>query len=810
MSGFAQDVRHAARRLARSPGFTAAVVLSLALGIGANGAVFSVVRGVLLTPLPFAQPDRLVRVLHGHRERGMEPGAFSPQDLGDLERDAEVYDGLAAWWFTPGLSGMNLTGGGDPLRVSATFVSDRFFPLLGVAAERGRYLAPEENVPGRDRVAVLSDAFWHRRFGADPGIVGSAIVLDGQPFTVVGVMPPELTYPSKESDLWVPLSLIGEDDIPHQRWLRWLNVVGRLAPGVSPDGAEARTEALVAGLAEEYRESNEGWTEARVVPLSETIVGDVRPALLVLFGAVGIVLLVACANLANLFLARTVGREREMAVRTALGAERGRLVRQVLVESLLVALAGGLVGLVLTAWGVGALRAAAPEWAGAALPRIEAIRVDPTVVAFSLALALATGLAFGLLPALRASDLCLSSALSEGGSGGGERLRNRAGAALVVAETAMAVVLLVGAVLLVRSFWLLVQEDPGFRSEGVLALSITTDSDVIDAAARYQYRREVLERIAALPGVVAVGGSKTLPLRGGGEPFGFEVPGRVEGGGEVRPESGGFIVTPGYFEALGIPIVHGRGFTWNDGRPEHPVVMVNRRFARQVWGRADVVGETLGIGEHRIEVIGVVEDVRVDGLATPPGSAAYVPPAMAPRSTMKLFVRTAGDPMAFAASVRQAIWEIRPDQPISEVQALGGVLREQTAQPRLLVSLVGTFAVLAAALAAVGLYGVIAYSVGRRTREIGVRMALGAGRARVVTGVVGRSLALVAGGLGLGLLAAWLGAGLLASQLYEVRPSDPASFLAVVALVLATGAAAASIPARRASRIDPAEALRNQ
>jgi predicted permease len=816
MQGFARDLTHAARRLVRSPGFTAAVVLSLALGLGANGAVFSVVKGVLMSPLPFERPDDLVRVLHGHRERGTEPGTFSPQDLDDLRAlEGEVYDALASWWFVPGLSGMNLTdpeGGAEPLRVSTTFVSEGFFPILGVRAAHGRTLRAEENVPGRDSVAVLSDGFWHRRFGGDPGIVGETVLLDERPFTVVGVMPPEVTLPSAQSDLWVPISLIGDDSIPHQRWLRWQEAIGRLAPAVSASEAEARSEALVAGLASEYPESNEGWTEAAVVPLRETLVGDVRPALLVLFGAVGIVLLVACANLANLFLVRAVGREREMAVRTALGAERGALVRQVLAESLLVAVAGGLVGLLLTAWVVGALPALTPSGAGGGdgvLPRIDAVAVDPAVVLFSLGLSLVTGLAFGLLPALRASDLKLSAALSEGGTGGGQRFGNRAGAVLVVAETALAVVLLVGALLLVRSLWELAGEDPGFRSDGVLTMSITTDSDVMETAARNSYRRQVIERLAALPGVTAVGGSKTVPLRGGGEPFSFRMPGRVEEGGEVAPESGGLIVTPGYFEALDIRVLHGRGFSWDDP-PERATAVVNRRFAMQVWNREDVVGEILGAGDEGIEVIGVVDDVRVDGLATPPGSAVYVPPHVAPRSTMKLFLRTEGEPMAFAEAARRTIWELRPDQPISEVQALTAVVRGESARQRLLVRLVGSFAVLAALLAAVGLYGVVAYSVRRRSREIGIRIALGAGRSRVVAGVVGRSLLLVAGGLAVGLVVATLGSGLVASQLYQVAPTDPASYAAVVVLVALVGVAAALAPARRASRVDSVTALRSE
>jgi predicted permease len=815
MTSLVQDLRQALRKLARSPGFTAAVVLTLALGIGANGAVFSLVRGVLLRPLPYEQPEELVRVLHAHEEEGSEPGVFSPPDREDLQRSVDARAGAAgaafaatgAFWFTPGHSGMNLTGDGQPLMVQAAFVSHGFFPTLGVPAAHGRTFRPEENVEGRDRVVVLSDGFWHRRFAGDPAAVGETLHLDGEAFTVVGVMPRGFGFPSEDGDVWVPLSLITEDSIPTFRALRWEGLVARLAPGVTPAAAEGAVEAVLEGLAREYPDSNAGWTDARAVPLRETIVGEVRPALLVLATAVGLVLLIACANLANLFLARALGRERELALRSALGAARPRLVRQLLVESVVVAALGGGAGLALAAWAPDALLALQ----GGTIPRAGAVRLDGAVVGFTLALSLVTGLAFGILPALRASGVRLSPALAEGGAGGGLRRGSRAGAAFVVVQTAIAVVLLVGALLLMRGFLRLLHEDPGFRAEGVLALSLTAPPDKYpDREDREPYRQRLLERVAAIPGVVAVGGSKTMPLQGGGEPYDFEAPGRP--GDRVQPESGAFIVTPGYFRTLGIPLLDGRDFTWADGTEGRtPTLIVNRRLARQLWGREDVVGETLALGEEAVwPVVGVVDDVRSEGLATPPGSAVYLPSRVFSRSTMKLFVRTAGDPLAQAEAVRAAVREIEADQPISELATLRSVVAAEAAQPRLLAVLVTGFATLAALLAAVGLYGVVAYTVGRRTREIGIRMALGAGRGAVLAAVVGRSLALTGAGLVLGLAGAWSAAGLLASQLYEVDPGDPATFAAVAALMLLAGFAAAYVPARRAARVDPMIALRQE
>ncbi|MGD2114364.1 MAG: ABC transporter permease [Acidobacteriota bacterium] len=833
MDRLRQDLRHALRTLARSPGFTAVVLLTLALGIGANSAIFSVVDGVLLRPLPYERPEELVRVFHRSPERGVERGSFSPPDFEDLERavsaesagsadsgepPAAAFSALARYWFVPGLSGMNLAAGGpeggqddQPLRLDVAYVSGDLFETLGVPAAAGRTIRPEEDREGEDRVAVLSDGLWRRRFGADPGVVGQTIVLAGRSFTVLGVMPAGFRFPSPEADLWAPLSLIGEDSIPTHRSLRWQDVVARLAPGVGVREAEAAADTALARLAGEYPDTNATWTGAGLVDLRETVVGQVRAPLATLLAAVALVLLIACANLANLLLARMAGREREMAVRAALGAGRRHLVRPLLAEAAVLAAGGGLLGLLVARYGLDLLLTAAAD----AVPRAGSVAIDGRVVLFTLAVSLATGLLFALLPALRVAATRGARLLhaAPGAGGGGQRLR----AALVVAETALAVALLIGAGLLLRSYRELSRVDPGFRTADVLTFSFTADGDRFDdRSERSAYQRRVLERVGAVPGVISVGGAKTVPLRGGGEPFRFGVPGRGEE--LVEPEVGAFIVTGGYFRTLGIPLRSGRIFDERavaEGRPE---IVVSESFARQVWGRDDVVGETLLAGEGaEVPVVGVVGDVRTEELAAEPGSAVYVPAAMAPRSTMKVFARTAAaDPLTLAGSVRQAVRRVDPDQPISELTTLRAVAAEQTARPRLLTTLLGLFAGLAVTLAAIGLYGVISFAVGRRTREIGVRMALGASRWRVLAGVIARAGALTAAGLALGLCLAWTaawtevwsGGHLLASQLYGIRPTDLPAFAGAVLVLALVSLLAALLPARRATRVDPVEALR--
>ncbi|HVT58307.1 MAG TPA: ABC transporter permease [Thermoanaerobaculia bacterium] len=802
------DLVFAVRSFRRSPGFTLAALMTLALGLGANCAIFAVVLGVLLRPLPLRDPDRLVWVGHLLREQGVAPHSFSPQDFDDLRGAGAGLASAAAYDWWPGLTGMNLTGGGDPLRLSVAWVSGEFFPTLGAATALGRTFAAAEDVPGRDRVVVLSHRLWRGRFGEDPSVVGRAVTLDSQPFTVVGVMPPAFELPSRAVDAWIPLSRVGDDQVPHRRGIRWLEVVGRLAPGVSIAAAQSAADALFGRLEKSYPDSNEGYGKAAVEPLQKVVVGDVKPALLVLVAAVGLVLLIACANLANLFLARATARRREIALRAALGAGRWRLARQVLSESVLLAVAGGLLALLVAGWCLEGLASSAAGY----LPRLDEVRLDGLVMLFTLSLAVLTGLAFGLPPALQAAGIQLLAALKEerGGSGasGGRGIGLRGG--LVMAETALGALLLIGAGLLLRSFVELQHVEPGFRAERVLSLSVTQSGGKYDDERKLEaVRGEILRRLASLPGVLAVGASKTVPLQGGGEPMGFGVPG--DGGAEVRvlPRSGGFIVSPGYFRALGIPIVRGRAFTPRDGAEDPSALIVNQALARQVWPGEDPVGKRVSIGRGaKLTVVGVAGDVRNDGLSSQPAPALYVPMAAAQRSTMKLFVRTAGDPAAVAAAVRTAIWDLDPELPISEIATLGQVVAAAVEQPRLLTLLVSLFGAVAVALAALGTYGVISYAARQRTREIGIRMALGADRREVVALVVRRGTALSLAGLAIGLLAALGLTRLLAGLLYGVSATDLPTFAVAALLVAAVALLASYLPARQAAGVDPLLAIR--
>lgn len=806
MDTLLQDLRYALRTLRRSPGFTLVAVLTLALGIGLNTAIFSVVNGVLLRPLPFREPDQLVRLHHVHAEKAAEGGPFSPQDLDDLRSGATGFQSLAGYLYEPGQSGISLTSDGEPRPVNAAHVSKEFFPTLGVNAARGRTLRPDENVPGADRAVVLSDALWRSRFNADPALVGRTITLEGEPFTVVGIMPRTFSFPGSDVEAWVPISRIGEDDIPSERGVRWMEVVGRLQPGATEEAALGSVNAVLGRLATEHTDSNEGWSRARMETVRESVVGPVRPALLVLLGTVVLVLLVACANLANLLLARASAREREVAIRTALGAGRGRLVRQMLTESVVLSLLGGALGLLLAGSGVRAMLALS----AGTIPRPDEVGVDGRVAVFALLLSLGTAVLFGLVPAIRAARGSTSDTLRDGGRGGSERRGGRTRAALVLGQTAAAMVLLVGAGLLVNSFWRLTRVDPGFRAENVLLASFDIPVDRYDTPEKMAtYRNELLRRVGELPGVVAVGAAKTQPLRGGGEPYDFTIPGRSGPDATMTPASGTLIVSPDYFKALEIPLLRGRVFVPNDDLPESPAVMlINQAAAKRYFPGVDPVGQTVRLRTFDITIAGVVGDVRNEGLAAEPAPAVYFPFSMAPRLATQLFIRTTGDPVALAASVRQAIHAADPMQPIAQLRTLESAMADTVAQPRFFTILITLFGGVAVLLAALGLYGVVAYSVTRRTTEIGIRMALGA-KARDVVGMVVRRSAwptgagILAGTVGALLLSRWM-----ASMLYDVRPADPATFSLAAVLLAGIAVLASWLPARRAARIDPTRALR--
>jgi predicted permease len=798
-----QDVRFALRGLRRQPGFTAVAVLTLALGIGANSAIFAVVDAVLLRPLPYPDPERLVRVYHANPRDGVWDGRFSPPDFEDAVAGARRFASISTFLFEPDQSGVNLRGDNGPVRLPSAHVDAAFFPTLGTAPALGRTFQPADLVEGRDRVLVISQRLWRTRFAGRRDLIGRPLSLDGEPFTVLGVMPESFAYPTPEVDVWLPISLIGEDDIPTFRGLRWLDVVARLAPGATAAEGAGELSRTLARLAAEHADSNEGWDRAIVQSLHGDLVGEVEPVLKVLFAAVCLVLLIACANLVNLLLARGTARAGELAVRSALGAERWRLVRQLLTEGLVLALAGGALALALAHWGVRLLVTIAGEH----LPRALEIRADGRWIAFTLLVSVAAALLFGLLPALRWSAPTRARAALRGEArttaGGGEREALRG--ALVVAQTSLAALLLVGAGLLVHSLWRLTSEDPGFRAEGVLAASVTFPSDLPEGELPRR-RDALLARIRAVPGAVAVGGSKTLPLSGQSEPYGFALPERPEE--HLVPTGGATIVTPGYFAALGIPLLRGREFRSDETRETPLSIIVNAALARQHWGTVDAVGKTVLIFQTPATVVGVVGDVRAQGLGQPAPAALYVGSHRAPRSSLKVFVRTTGEPAAVAGAVRRAIAEVEPDLPIAELVPLEELVSRTLVRPRLFASLLAVFSGLALVLAVVGLYGVVSFAVAQRTREIAVRMALGAAQASVLRLVLGRAVRLSGLGLALGLLAALVTARVLAGQLYGVAPNDPATFLVVGSTLALAALVAGYLPARRAVRVAPASALR--
>jgi putative ABC transport system permease protein len=796
--------------LTRRPGFTVVAVLALALGIGANSAIFSVVNAVLLRPLPYDEPERLVMVWERRPRQNRDAGPVSPADFLDWQAQSQSFASMAAYWPTE----FNLTGVGEPEQISSQLVTPAFFEVLKVKAALGRTLLPEADQPGGQHVVVLSHGLWQRRFGADPGVVGRALTLNDESFTVVGVMPQGFQYPDKSTEMWtIPkqvlpeTSLTGKPDPTLARSLHYLSVIARLREGVSVGQSQAEMEAIASRLEQQYPTENTGHT-ARVVSLHEQLVGDVRPALLVLLGAVGFVLLIACANVANLLLARAAARHKEMSIRTALGAGRLRLIRQMLTESGLLSCLGGACGLLLALWGVDLLVWLSPE----NLPRLGEIGLDARVVGFTFAVSVLTGLVFGLAPALQASRLDLVSSLKEGGRSSQEGFgRHRMRSLLIVLEVALALVLLVGAGLMLRSFQRIQQVDPGFNPNNVLALEISLPRSKYPRKEQIRnFYNQVTERVSTLPGVESVAATWMLPLSGQDAGRGFDIEGYSPAPNE-RVNAAFSAVTPRYFRTMEIPVRAGREFTEQDGPTGQSVVIVNETLAQRYFPGGDALGKRIklrGDDNPWLTIVGVASDVKHTELTAQPRMQMYLSSLQTPFPFMNVVVRTTVDPASLTAAVRQEVWAIDPAQPVASAETMQQLISNSVARARFNTLLLGVFSVVALLLAAIGLYGVMAYSVTQRTHEIGIRMALGAQGRDVLRLVLRQGMTLAFLGVLTGLAAAFALTRVMASLLYGVTATDPLTFAAVALVLSLVALLATIIPARRATKVDPMVALR--
>ena len=797
------DVRFAFRQLRRNPGFTAIALVTLALGIGANTAIFSVVRGVLLAELPYAEPSGLIRV-YSKIERGMV--SVSPADFADWRRQSTRFSALAA----SAEGTVNLTGSGTAERFTQARVSANMFQLLGVRVALGRAFAPGEDAPDAPRVVILSDGLWRSRFGGDPAIIGKSIRLDDFPTEVIGVAPREMRYPSPV-DLWLTTRFSARDLSDGNRGSRWIDVIGRLAPGATREQAQSEMNAIARRLELQDPKHNAGYS-TRLLQLRDDIVGGVRPALIILLAAVGFVMLIACANVASLMLGRTAARESELAVRTALGAGRGRLIRQLLTESCCLALAGGVLGLALALAGTRLLVSFAPS----DIPRLYNVRMNGTVLLFTLGTTALAALFFGVVPALQASGTDTILHLRTGDRGSRTRPGSaRARSVLVVAEITLALMLLVGAGLLIKSFERLREVNPGFTAARVSTFTVTLSPVKYETLEQQRtFSTRLLDAIHRIPGVDSAALTFGLPLSGTSFQLSYDVQGRPAPPPNAEPRAQVRIVSPGYFATVGIPLVRGRVFGAAD-RPGNPRTMVvSEETVRRYFPGEDPIGKHIDFGWNRDgdhlsgEIVGVVGDVRQHGLSDAVTPHIYAAWDQWPIDEITVVMRSRGDPAVALEAARATVLSLDRDLPVYDAFTLETMVDRALGQPRLYVLLLSIFAALAVVLAVVGIYGVIAYTVQQRTREIGIRIALGASRERVVAMVVRGGLILALAGIALGSAGAYAVSRVLQSLLFGVGARDPFTFVAVAALLGGVALLASWLPARRAARVDPLRAMR--
>jgi predicted permease len=804
-----QDIKYAVRNLARNRTFTAVAVGALAIGIGANTAIFSVVDGVLLRPLPFAGPDQLVVILQRNLRSGNDQMPVAPATYTDVKQQSRSFASVGAAEMTGG----SLTGDGPPEQIAGLRMTASVFETLGMHPMAGRVFREDEEQPGRHRVLVLTHRLWQRRFGSDRSVIGRTINLSGEPYQVIGVMPPEFRFPpfwGTAAEMYLPLSF--SPDRKASRGGNSLRLFARLRPGLAIENARADVDAVAARLATDYPESNRN-VDISVTPLHEMAVGKVRAALLILLASVGFVLLIACANVANLLLARGVARRKEIAVRTALGAGRLRIVRQLLTESVLLSTVAGAAGVALAAWMIDVIRLAFAE----SLPRVHNVLLDGEVMLFALAISVLTGIVFGLAPAVEISRADVNSALKQNGRGvhgGGNLLRQT----LVAGEVAFTVMLLIGAGLLLRSFWNMLHADPGFRSENLLTAHVNVSgTSVAPEQRQVQFYRTVLDAAASLPGVTSAAAINHLPLAGDQWGSNFVLDDRPEPSPGERFNAIYRVISPGYFRTMGTRILRGREFQSQDTNPRAPVAIINETMAKRYWAGREAVGRRLRfLGQEQwITIVGVVQDVRQRDWTADSDPEIYLCYMQRPdyfrsswSSAMTFVLKTSADPRAVLKPLEEIVWSEDARVPFTAVATMDEVVADAVRQPRTYAALLGIFAFVALALAAMGIYGVISYTVAQRTQEMGVRMAVGASSFDLVRLLLGGGLKVVAAGAAVGFALSLALTRAVSTLLYGVKPNDLATMCVVAAVVLAIATASIYIPARRVSRIDPLVALR--